>query len=53
MANTGVVAGAGDLRNFDRTGNTYGMEAWVYVVGDVKMVEGCSRPVAAPKVAIP
>ena len=45
----GVVRGAGELTEFDRTGNTYGMEAWVYV-GDeasVAAVEVSARPVAA------
>ena len=46
----GVVCGAGELTEFDRTGNTYGMEAWVYV-GDEASVAAdkvFTRPVAAP-----
>ena len=31
VGKTGIVKGAGELTAFDRTGNTYGMEAWVYV----------------------
>ena len=41
----GGVIGAGNLTSFDRTGNTYGMEAWI-CVGE--SAEGFSRPVAAP-----
>ena len=44
VSKDGGVKGAGDLTEFDRTGNTYGMEAWVYV-GEV---EGFIRPVPAP-----
>ena len=29
VAKTGAVQGAGELTACDRTGNTYGMEAWV------------------------
>ena len=29
VGKTGVVKGVGELTSFDRTGNTYGMEAWV------------------------
>ena len=45
---TGVVKGAGELTAFDRTGNTYGMEAWVYVGSGNKISEGFARPVPAP-----
>ena len=47
MGTTGVVRGAGELTEFDRTGNTYGMEAWVYV-GTNDKAEDFARPVAAP-----
>ena len=43
----GTVRGAGEVVPFDRTGNTYGMEAWVYV-GDQGRPDGFSRQVAAP-----
>ena len=44
----GNVKGAGELTGFDRTGNTYGMEAWVYVgAADEKAVD-FTRPVRAP-----
>ena len=44
----GAVKGAGEITEFDRTGNTYGMEAWV-CVGDVaQTAEVFTRPVAAP-----
>ena len=36
----GTVAGAGELTQFDRTGNTYGMEAWVCVGSNSKTTEG-------------
>ena len=36
VSKTGVVKGAGELTAFDRTGNTYGMEAWVYVASVTK-----------------
>ena len=45
---TGVFKGAGELTVFDRTGNTYGMEAWVYVGMGNNASEGFVRPVAAP-----
>ena len=44
VTKTGQVAGAGGLTDFDRTGNTYGMEAWVYV----GTAEGFAWPVPAP-----
>ena len=31
VGKTGIVKGVGELEPLDRTGNTYGMEAWVYV----------------------
>ena len=40
--------GAGELTAFDRTGNTYGMEAWVYVGTGNKPSASCARPVAPP-----
>ena len=48
VSKTGVVKGAGELTEFDRTGNTYGMEAWVYVGTGNAVPEGFARPVAAP-----
>ena len=48
VGKTGVVKGAGELTSFDRTGNTYGMEAWVLVGQNDKPSEGFVRPVAAP-----
>ena len=47
VGKTGVVTGAGELTDFDRTGNTYGMEAWVYVGMSDKASEGFVRVVAA------
>ena len=44
----GSVKGAGELTGFDRTGNTYGMEAWVYVGGEGEKAEVFARPVRAP-----
>ena len=43
VGKTGVVKGASDLTDFDCTGNTYGMESWVYVVGNAAS-EGFARP---------
>ena len=48
VGKTGAVKGAGELTSFDRTGNTYGMEAWVFVDQSDKSSEGFVRPVAAP-----
>ena len=48
VGKTGVVKGAGELTSFDRTGNTCGMEAWVFVGQSDKSSEGFVRPVAAP-----
>ena len=48
VSQTGVVQGAGDLTAFDRTGNTYGMEAWVHVSSDNKIPEGFAQVVPAP-----
>ena len=48
VSKTGTVKGAGELTGFDRTGNTYGTEAWVYVGTGSKASEGFVRPVAAP-----
>ena len=47
---TGAVKGAGELTGVDRTGNTYGMEAWVYVgMGTAaKPSGGVARLVATP-----
>ena len=47
VGETGKVKGAGELTAFDRTGNTYGMEAWVYVGQHDKASEGVVRPVVA------
>ena len=44
----GLVRGAGEFTAFDRTGNTYGMEAWVCVGQSDKASKGFVRPVAAP-----
>ena len=48
VAKRGGVKGAGDLTEFDRTGNTYGMEAWIYVGDGSDKAEGFARPVRAP-----
>ena len=48
VSQIGAVKGAGELTAFDRTGNTYGMEAWVYVCTGNKLSESFARPVAAP-----
>ena len=40
VSKAGVVKGAGELTAFDRTGITYGMEAWVYVGTGNKASEG-------------
>ena len=45
---TGVVKGAGELTAFDPTGNTYGVEAWIYVGSGNNTSEGFARPVPAP-----
>ena len=45
---SGRVTGAGELTHFDRTGNTYGMEAWIKVGDQSHKDELFSRPVAAP-----
>ena len=44
----GTVTGAGELTQFDRTGNTYGMEAWVYVGSNNKTTEDFVRPGEVP-----
>ena len=48
VSKTGIVKGASELTAFDRTGDTYVMEAWVYVGQSDKSSEGFVRPVAAP-----
>ena len=48
IGKTGLVKGAGELTDFDRTGNTYGMEAWVCVGAVDKVSQPFARPVAAP-----
>ena len=48
VGRTGIVKGAGELTPFDRTGNTYGMEAWVYVGTGDSGPERFTRPVAVP-----
>ena len=50
VSKTGAVESAGGLTGFDRTGNTYGMEAWVYVGKGTapKTSESFARPVATP-----
>ena len=52
VGKAGVVKGAGELTDFDRTGNTYGMKAWVHIGTGAPASEGFFRPVAAPKAAI-
>ena len=52
VVKTGIVKGAGELTAFDRTGNTYGMEAWVYV-GQSDKAEDFAWPVAAPPATCP
>ena len=47
VGKTGVVKGVGELTDFDRTGNTYVMEAWAYTGTGDKFSEGFVRPVAA------
>ena len=47
VGKTGIVKGAGELTALDRIGNTYGMEACVYV-GQSDKPEDFARPVAAP-----
>ena len=48
VGKTGVVKGAKELTGFDRTGNTYGMEARVYVGSGNKIPEQFARPVTTP-----
>ena len=48
VGKTGVVKGHGELTAFDRTGHTYGMEAWVCVGAVDKASEGFVLWVAAP-----
>ena len=48
VSKIGAVKGAGILTAFDRTGNTYCLEAWVYVGTGNKSSESFARPVAAP-----
>lgn len=47
VGKTGIVKGVGEFTAFDRTGNTYGMEAWVYV-GQSDKTEDFAQLVAAP-----
>ena len=51
VSKRGDIKGAGELTGFERTGNTYGMEAWVYV-GSVdaesEKAMGFARPVRVP-----
>ena len=44
VTKVGAVTGAGEITDFDRTGNTYGMEAWV----NVGAAEGFARLVTPP-----
>ena len=44
----GGVRGTGELVESDRTGNTYGMEAWVYVGTGTNTTERFALPVPAP-----
>ena len=48
VSKTGAVKVAVELTGFDRTDNTYGMEAWVYFGTGNRASEGFVRPVAAP-----
>ena len=48
VGKTGAVQGAGEFTDFDRTGNTYGMEALVCVCAVDKASQPFVRPVAAP-----
>ena len=51
VSKRGDIKGAGELTGFDRTGNTYGMEAWVYVGStnaEDEKATGFTRPVRAP-----
>ena len=48
VCKTGIVKRAGELTAIDCTGNTYGMEAWVYVGTGTSASEGFVRLVAAP-----
>ena len=48
VGKTGIVKGAGELTDFDRTGNTHGMEAWIYIGTGTSASEGFVQPVAAP-----
>ena len=48
VGKTGTVKGGGELTAFDRTGNTYGMEVWVYVGQSGKPSECFVRPAAVP-----
>ena len=48
VSKAGVVKGAGKLTAFDRTGNAYGMEAWVYVSTGNNASEGFAWTVVAP-----
>jgi hypothetical protein len=43
----GAVGGSGELTAFDRTGNNYGMEAWVCVDQSDKASVGFVRPAVA------
>ena len=47
VGKTGVVKGAGELTDFDRTGNRNGMEAWVCVGAVDEVSQPFARPVAA------
>ena len=44
----GRIEGAGELTQFDRIGNTHGMEAWVHLGDRDTKDEVFSRPVVAP-----
>jgi len=44
----GAIGGAGELTAFDRTGNTYGMEAWVCIDQGDKSSSSFVRPAVAP-----
>ena len=48
VSKVGAARGSGELTAFDRTGNTYGMEAWVCVDQSDNASVGFVRPAAAP-----
>ena len=49
----GAVGGSGELTAFDRTGNIYGMEAWVCVDQGDKLSSSFVRPAVAAYATTP